>query len=225
MQAPSGRRTRITILAVPMVAFTIATYVGNALAPTLVNEGPVALLILSPKIRWLLLASPNVDAVWFFAIPFLRAVLLLSTYYLLGRWYGDRALRWLESRSGNALRPVLWIERRFHRSRGPVTFLFPGTVAAMLAGAGAMPLVLFLGIALLSIELRLWAVRALADVFHGPLVDALSWIGDNQLWLTLVSVGGVFAWALWSNRHGITQGETVEEIIEDFEPDASTAPD
>ncbi|MBK5289438.1 MAG: hypothetical protein JJE46_13340 [Acidimicrobiia bacterium] len=225
MHAPTNPRTRIAVLAVPMVAFTVAAYAGNALAPTLVNEGPIALLLLSPKIRWLLLASPNVDAIWFFGIPLARAVLLLGTYFLLGRWYGDRALRWLESRSGNALRPVLWIERKFHGARGPVTFLFPGNVAAMLAGADAMPLAQFLAIALLSIGLRLWAVRALAEVFHGPLVDILEWIGDNQLWLTVISVGGVIGWAMWSNRHGLTQGETIEEIIEDFESDSSPAPD
>ena len=47
----------------------------------------------------------------------------------------------------------------------------------------------------------------------------LDWVGDNQLWLTLASVTGVIAWVLWSNRHGMTQGETVEELIDDFEPD------
>lgn len=219
MAAPSNRRTRIAVLAVPMVALTVSLYVGNALAPTLAHDAPVLLLVLSPRLRWLFLVSAKVDAVWFFLIPLVRAAAVLTVYFLLGRWYGDRALRWLESRAGNAMRPVLWIERSFHRTRVPITFLFPGNIAAMLAGADGMPPLLFFTVALASIELRVWAVRALANAFRGTLLQVLDWVGDNQLWLTVLSVTGVIGWVLWSNRHGITQGETVEELIDDFEPD------
>ena len=220
--SPSPRdrsRGRIALLAVPMVAFTVCTYVGNALAPTLAHDAPVVLLCLSPKLRWLFLVSPTVDTVWFFALPLARASLVLGTYFLLGRWYGDRSLRWLEVRSGDALRPVLWIERKFHRARGPITFVFPGSIAALLAGSDRMPAARFSAIALSSIALRVWAVRSLADAFRGTLLDVLDWVGENQIWLTVVSATAVVAWIAWSNRHGITTGETVEEIIEDFEPD------
>ncbi len=223
MSGPSNPRVRIAVLAVPMVALTISLYVGNALAPTLAHDAPVLLLVLSPRLRWLLLTSAHVDAFWFFVIPFVRAVMVLSVYFLLGRWYGDRALRWLESRAGNAMRPVLWIERNFHRARGPITFVFPGNVAAMLAGADGMAPPLFFGIALASIELRVWAVRALANAFRGPLLDALEWVGDNQVWLTVLSVATVVGWVMWSNRHGLTQGETVDELIADFDPATDVA--
>ena len=219
MAAPSNPRTRIAVLAVPMVALTVSLYVGNALAPTLAHDAPVLLLVLSPRLRWLFLVSARVDTLWFFLIPLVRATVVLAVYFLLGRWYGDRALRWLESRAGNAMRPVLWIERNFHRARVPITFLIPGNMTAMLAGADGMPPLLFFTVALASIELRVWAVRALANAFRGTLLQVLDWVGDNQLWLTLASVTGVIAWVLWSNRHGMTQGETVEELIDDFEPD------
>jgi membrane protein DedA with SNARE-associated domain len=199
-----------------MVAFAIAVYVGNALAPTLIKDAPLVLLILAPKLRWLLLVANDVDPLPYYLVPLVRAGALLTVYYLLGRWYGDRALRWLESRTGNALRPVLWIERNFHRARFPVTFVFPGNVSALLAGADGMPAVVFFAIALGSVALRLWAVRALAEILRGPILSVVEWIGDNQLWLTVVSVAGVMIWAGWSNRHGITTGESVEEIVEDF---------
>src|SRR4029079_5137762 len=128
-----------------------------------------------------------------------RATAVLTVYFLLGRWYGDRSLRWLEARAGNALRPVLWIERNFPRARIPVTFVFPGNVSALLAGADGMPVVVYFVVALLSVALRLWAVRALAEVLRGPLLDVVNWIGENQLWLTVVSVAGVMLWVGWSN--------------------------
>ncbi len=220
-------RHRISVLAVPMAAFTIALYVGNALAPTLVKDAPVLLLVLSPKLRWLFLASPNVDTHWYFAVPLVRATAVLATYYLVGRWFGDRALRWAESRSGRGLKPVLWIERKFHRARVPVTFLFPGNVTAMLAGSDAMPVPLFFGTALLSVTLRIWLVRALADVFRRPLLGVLDWISDYQLVLTVISIAVVVLWAGWSSRRGVGPEETPEDIVEDFEEiaDGPVSPD
>jgi hypothetical protein len=212
-----AERTRISVLAVPMAAFTIALYVGNGLAPTLIKDAPLALLILSPKLRWLFLASPNVDALWYYAIPLVRATAFLTTYYLLGRWFGDRALRWAESRSGRALAPLLWIERKFHRARVPVTVLFPGNITAMLAGSDGMPGPLFFGTALASVAVRIWAVRTLAGVFERPLGGVLDWISDYQLLLTVASVTAVIVWAAWSSRSGVGPEETPEEIVEDFE--------
>lgn len=210
-------RTRISVLAVPMAAFTIALYVGNALAPTLIEEAPLALLVLSPKLRWLFLTAPSVDAIWYFTIPLVRAVAFLTTYYLLGRWFGDRALRWAESRSGRGLAPLLWIERRFHRARVPVTALFPGNITAMLAGSDQMPAPLFFGTALTSVAVRITLVRVLADVFERPLGGVLDWISDYQLLLTVGTVSAVVLWAAWSGRSGVGPEDTPEEIIEDFE--------
>lgn len=221
---PTGRpeHGRLAILAIPMVAFTISMYVGNALAPTLANEAPLVLLILSPKLRWLFLVSAHVETVPFFLVPLARASLVLGVYHALGRWYGDRSLRWLETRAGNALRPVLWVERRFHRSRVPVTFILPGPVSALLAGADGMHPALFFAVALGSITLRIWAVRALAQALRGPLLDVLTWVGDNQIWLTLASVTGVIVWVVWSNRRHVGPEETVGELLEDLEAQTST---
>ena len=113
---------------------------------------------------------------------------------------------------------MLWVERNFHRARIPVTFVFPGNVSALLAGADGMSVPVFFGVALTSVALRLWAVRALAEVLRGPLLDVVNWIGDNQLWLTVVSVAGVMIWVGWSNRHGIPPVETVGEVVDDFAP-------
>ena len=219
---PSGPRRRITLLAVPMAIFTIAGYVGNALAPTLAHDAPIALLILNPRLRWLFLASAKVDTLWFFLIPLVRGSVLLTVYFTLGRWFGDGALRWLEAKSGNAMRPLLWIERKFHRARIPITFFFPGTIAAMLAGADGMSAPLFFGVALSSITLRVWAVRSLADVFRGTLLQVLDWVGANQMWLTLASIGSVVGWVLWSNRHGVEPIENITELVDDI--DGPTAP-
>ena len=224
---PSRRRGQITALAIPIVVFTISGYVGNALAPTLAHDAPIVLLLLNPRLRWLFLTSAKVDTLWFFLIPLARASIVLSVYFLLGRWFGDRALRWLEARSGNAMRPMLWIERKFHRARLPITFFFPGTIAAMLAGADGMSAPLFFGVALSSIALRVWAVRSLADLFRGTLLRVLDWVGANQVWLTFGSIACVVGWVLWSNRHGVEPIENIEDFMDDVDdgPEVITSED
>jgi len=211
---PVVSRRRIAVLAVPMAAFAIGANVGNALAPTLVVEEPVVLLALAPRMRWLLLASPNLDALAYYLIPLLRATAILSTYYLLGRWYGDWAVRWLEARARNTARPVLWLERWFHRARWPITFAFPGTLVALLAGADRIALPVYLAVALAGTALRLVLVRTVATIFQGTLLDVLDWVGANQLWLTVASVAVVLVWVLWSNRRGAPTVASVEEVAE-----------
>ena len=161
-------RTRITVLAVPMVAFTIALYVGNALAPTLIKdaprppadpraEDPLAAPDLERRRRAHVLPRPAGAC----------AARCSTVYFLLGHWYGDRSLRWLEQRTGNALRPVLWVERNFHRAAHPGDVRLPGqrqrAARRRRRHAGAALLL----VALASVALRLWAVRALAEVLRG----------------------------------------------------------
>src|SRR5262249_11940306 len=70
---PVTRRRELAMFAVPMVILAIGANIGNALAPTLITQEPVALLALAPRTRWLLLSSPKLDALSFYLVPFVRA--------------------------------------------------------------------------------------------------------------------------------------------------------
>jgi membrane protein DedA with SNARE-associated domain len=218
---PVTRRRELALFAVPMVLLAIAANVGNALAPTLLTEEPALLLALAPRLRWLLLSSPNLHAVEFYGIPFVRAAAVLSLYYFFGRRYGDAALRWVEDRAGRSMRPVRWIERQFHRGRYPIVIFFPGTLAALLGGADGMPFAGFLIAAMAATGVRLFLIRTLAQLIEGTLLDVLDWIGNNQLWLTAASFAGVFAYVLWTNRSTTTPIESVETIAEELDEAAA----
>lgn len=218
---PVTRRRELALFAVPMVVLAIAANIGNALAPTLLTEEPALLLAIAPRLRWLLLSSPNLHALEFYGIPFVRAAAVLSLYYFFGRRYGDAALRWAEDRAGKSMRPVRWIERQFHRGRYPLVVFFPGTLAAMLGGADRMPYAGFLGVAMAATAVRLVLIRTLAQAIEGTLLDVLDWIGNNQLWLTIVSFAGVFIYVLWTNRSSTTPIESVETIAEELDEAAA----
>ena len=214
---PVIRRRQLALFAVPMVVLAIGANVGNALAPTLLTEEPALLLALAPKTRWLLLSSPNLQALAFYGIPFVRAAAVLTLYYFFGRHYGDTALRWAEDRAGRSMRPVRWIERQFHRGRYPIVIVFPGTLAAMLGGADQMSFAGFLVVAMLATGVRLVLIRTVANLFAGPLLDVLDWVSNNQLWLTIASVGSVFVYVLWTNRSSTTPIESVETIAAELD--------
>ena len=222
---PVTRRRELAWFAVPMVLLAIGANVGNALAPTLVTEEPALLLVLAPRFRWLLLSSPNLHAIAFYGIPIARAVGVLSLYYFFGRRYGDAALRWVEARAGRSMRPVRWIERQFHRGRYPIVVVFPGSLAALFAGADQMSFIGFLAVALAATAVRLVLIRTLANLFAGTLLDVLDWIGNNQLWLTVVSFVGVFIYVLWTNRSSTTPIESVEAIAEELDEAAAEVTD
>jgi membrane protein DedA with SNARE-associated domain len=222
---PVTRRRELALFAVPMVILAIGANIGNAFAPTLLTDEPAALLALAPRLRWLLLSSPNLTPLEYYGIPFVRAAAVLSLYYFFGRRYGDAALKWAEDRAGKSMRPVRWIERQFHRGRYPLVVFFPGTLAAMLGGADRMPYAPFIAVAMVATAVRLFLIRALAQAIEGTLLDILDWIGRNQLWLTVASFVGVFAYVLWTNRNSTTPIESVETIAEELDVAAAEVAD
>jgi hypothetical protein len=222
---PVTPRRELAAFAVPMVLLAIGANIGNALAPTLLNDEPTLLLALAPRLRWLLLSSPNLDGLSFYGIPFVRAAGVLSLYFFFGRRYGDAALRWAEDRAGKSMRPVRFIERQFHRGRYPLIVFFPGTLAAMLAGADKMPFVGFFIVIMLATAARLVLIRYVASLIEGTLLDILDWIGNNQLWLTIGSVALVTIYVMWTNRSSTTPIESVENIAEELDEAAAEVAD
>jgi len=216
----------LALFVVPMVLLAIGANIGNALAPTLLNEEPALLLMLAPRLRWLLLTSPNLDAIAFFGIPFVRAAAVLSLYFFFGMRYGETALQWMEDRAGRrSMRPLRWSERQFHKARWPLIVLFPGTLAALFAGADRMRYPVFISVVMLATGVRLWLIRVLADAIEGTLLDILDWVGRNQVWLTVASFVIVFGWALWSQRSTAEPIDSVEGIAGELDEAAAEVTD
>jgi hypothetical protein len=223
---PVTPRRPLALFVVPMALLGIAGYVGNAFAPTLLNEEPALLLMLAPRLRWLLLSSPNLEPLAFYGIPFVRGAAVLSLYFFFGMRYGETALQWMEDRAGRrSMRPLRWSERQFHKARWPLIILFPGTLAALFAGADRMRYTGFITVVMISTAVRLWLIRTLADAIEGTLLDILDWVGRNQLWLTVASFVLVFGWALWAQRSSAEPISSVEGIAEELDEAAAEIAD
>jgi membrane protein DedA with SNARE-associated domain len=224
------RRRRLALLLAPIGCLVVASMVGSALAPTLVNEHPVWLLALDARIRHVLLLATRVDPLPYYLIGTLRLTLSDPLFYLLGYWYGETALAWVDTNSGSMGRLLRVLERFFGKASYPLVFLAPNNYICLFAGASRMRPAVFLTLNVSGTISRLVLLRLLGDVLRAPIDDVLDFISRNQLRLTLLTVGLVIAQAAWDKRRGTGElgaiselEERIEEAEEEAEAEAEEA--
>ncbi len=165
------------------VLFALGT-TGTNLGPALVDERPRLVLLLSSRNRNLFGAAPYIDAPSFFAIGFARILLAAVALYLVGRWYGDATVRWVERRAGGMPAEVRWIERVVARSQTLAVLVFPGSnVVNALVGHAKMPPRRHLGLVAVGIAAKLAFYWWLGDVFESQIRAAIAWIDRWQWWV------------------------------------------
>ena len=200
MDVTLGRRRLLPIL-VPIIAFAILGTIADWLAPSLIVHHPLLAIALNPKVRYLALAAGRIRAPLWSAVAFGRLLVLDPFWYLLGRWYGEDAIGWIDRRFGGG-RGLRLVERWFSRASWPLVLVAPDGVICLLAGATEMPVPTFIALDLAGTVARLVLVRFLADVLTGPLNDLTRFLGRYAWWLVAFSVAvGVFQ--LWRRLRAV----------------------
>ncbi|MCC6525244.1 MAG: hypothetical protein IT373_21505 [Polyangiaceae bacterium] len=181
-------RRRLWWLAVPIVLVTAAVWIGTAFAPALAVHAPLALLLLCPAWRHLLLVALELDAATYFALGLARMFLPNPLYYQLGRDHGPRAIHWVEERSGRSGRVLRRVERLFARFGPFVVLVAPiGTVSALAGASGLRPR-LYLTLNLAGNAAQLVGVRLVAAHFGDEVRSVLAFVAERVPLLTIVSV-------------------------------------
>ena len=177
------------VLVLTAVLFALGT-TGTNLGPALVDERPRLVLLLSSRNRNLFGAAPYVDATAFFAIGFVRILVAAVALYLVGRWYGDATVRWVERRAGGMPAEVRWIERVVARSQSVAVLVFPGSnVVNALVGHAKMPLRRYVPLACVGIAAKLAFYWWLGDVFESQIRATIAWIDRWQWWVVAALFG------------------------------------
>src|SRR3954471_9524884 len=131
------RRARLAILLSLIATLVVMANVGTILSANLAKDHPVALLALSARNRHLLLAvAAGIGAVPYAAVSSVRLLIPAVAFFLLGTWYGDRGLRWLERQAGGTPATVRGVEGWVDRARPPIVVLMVGS---KLVGPAAGP--------------------------------------------------------------------------------------
>lgn len=213
-------RQQLTLLVVPIVVVQVAGTVADAISPTLLTEEPLLLIALIPRNRFFVLVAPQVDFAPFFVVGMVRLLLTDPLFYVLGRRYGERALRWVEQRSGSP-RTVQTAERWFRRAAYPIVAITPNNVICVLAGATRMPPVPFLVTNFGGTIVRLVLIWWVGSVFSEPLLDVVDFVGDYRWWFTGATVA-IVVFSVWRGRRsGRSPIESVDEVEAELESDES----
>jgi membrane protein DedA with SNARE-associated domain len=216
-RAPEFDPRALAWFAVPLAILTIAGYLGDAFAPTLLDSAPLVLLWCSARLRNLVLVSPSVDVVPFFVVAVVRLVISDPLFFAFGRKYGDVATRWMEHKVGRSgMAPVLWMERMFRKAGWPMIAILPNNWICLFAGATGIAWTPFLIVNIAGTIVRVALVRMLGDAFADPILSFTDWVGDNRLWLTGITFGIVLITVWHAQRSGQDTIESPAELAEEL---------
>lgn len=212
-------RRALALVSIPLVAITVISYIGDALAPTLVDTHPAWLMALNSRTRNLALVTNELDPVTYYGIGITRLLISDPLFFLLGYWYGDAAVSWMERRTktwGSMLRQV---EQWFGKAAYPIIFVAPNSYVCLFAGAAGMPLRAFFAVNIAGTVARLWLVRRFGEAFEAPIDDVVGWIGDHRLPLLVLSIGLVALSIVMEARKGETEVGSLTHLEDELDPE------
>lgn len=215
---PSKRA--VTLVAIPIIALIVCTNIGDATAPTLVDTHPAWLIALNPRNRNLVLVTNYLDAWAYYGVATARLLASDPLFFLLGWWYGDAAISWMEKRTrtwGTSLRRA---EGWFSKAAYPLIFAAPNQYICLFAGAAGMPVAAFFAVNIAGTIFRLYLIRRFGGVFEGPLDGIVEWIGDNRGPLLVVTVALTLGSFLFEARRGETEVSAIANLDDELEAEA-----
>jgi membrane protein DedA with SNARE-associated domain len=200
-ERPAGRpsRSRVALVVAPIVALIIAGYTGDALTTTLAKDHPLLLVMLNARSRILVLTTNQLDAISYYLAASLRLLASDPLFYLLGRWYGDAMIVWVEKRSKTFGEQIRLYEQAFAKAAYPLVFIMPNPYICLFAGASGMRVGSFFTLNIAGTVARLYLIRRLGEAFDEPIQAVLRFFGRYRLPLFVISVG-LMVFIIWKDR-------------------------
>ena len=180
---------RKAVLTLTTMLFVIGT-VGSNIGPALVDEKPRLVLLLSSRNRNLFGSVPYIDLASYISIGFVRILIAGIALCLVGRWYGTKALGWVEGNMGELPAIYKWTERAVDRAGPAILVLMPGSnIVCLLLGHRRMPPKKFVPLLMIGIAFKLAILWQGGRIFEEQIKSFLEWIEKYQ-WYVVV---GLFA--------------------------------
>lgn len=208
-----------------MIAVLSAGWIAGSVWANWHDSHPLALIALSPINRFLILTSNQLDAVPYFSVGLLRHLFPDPFFYLLGYWYGARALKWVSEGNGIATRLVgsdgRGLENPAHRRiLYPLAFVMPNNWVSLFCGSARIPIRIFVTINIAGTLTRLLLCRWIARLLDDEIADLSDWISRYQMPITIISVICVaIAMTIQLRPGGSVRG--MSHLDDDIEPGAN----
>ncbi|HEV7759094.1 MAG TPA: hypothetical protein VGO78_08900 [Acidimicrobiales bacterium] len=202
---PRPSRRALSFVVVPLIAMVIMSWVGDALAPTLVDTHPAWLIALNARNRNLILVTNLLDPWTYYGVGIVRLLLSDPLFFLLGVWYGDAAVEWMERRTHTWGQMMRQTQSWFSKAAYPIIFIAPNNPICLFAGAAGMPLRAFFAVNISGTVARLWLIRRFGEAFESPIDDVLDFIRDYRIPLLILSVVMVIVSIALETKKGETE--------------------
>jgi uncharacterized membrane protein YdjX (TVP38/TMEM64 family) len=187
------------VLGFTTMLFVIGT-IGSNIGPALVDENPILVISLSSRNRNLFGSVPYIDPLAYSLIGFFRVLAAGVALYLVGRWYGQRALGWVEGNMGELPAIYRWTERAVDRFGWLALVAMPGSnVVCLLVGHRKMRPIPFLALISVGIVIKLAVLWVGGRIFEDQIRSFLDAIERYQWWVVIGLFGISF---LQSARRG-----------------------
>jgi membrane protein DedA with SNARE-associated domain len=209
---PRPPRRVVAVVGVLIGLLVVANNLGLIFLTTWAEDHPALLLALSSTNRVLGLTTNQLDPVTYYGLGSLRLLVSDPLFFLLGAWYGDAAIRWVERRWASQGEVLRLVERGFEKAAYPVVFLMPNNVVCLLAGASGMSLGGFLAANLAGTLTRLYAIRVLGRAFESPIDRLLDLFAEYRVPLLVLSVVLVVGSMAMDRRKGRGELEAVKDL-------------
>lgn len=222
MTEKPSRRT-LALLVGPIILITVLGTIASAFTPVLAAKYPLLLIALDARNRMLVLAR-DVGLVPFVVVALVRRTLSDPLFYLLGRFYGEGAVRWLEKKGGGGSL-VTTTERIFAKARYPMVFAFPGAIVCALAGQTRMRPAAFLITNIAGTLTSIFMIRAFSASIATPVEALLGFFNRNLLVTTSISVALVVLSLVLSRAQGRLEAGSIDELAATLELQEDDAPE
>lgn len=203
-------------------ATIVLGWIGDGLWASLVDTHPLALILLNAKPRYLVLTVNDLDGWTYYTVATVRLLATKPLVWLVGAWYGDRAVGWAERRTARGAGVIRWVERHFGRFGWVVIAITSNNVVCLLAGSAGFSLAWFMVLAVAGTLVRLWIFSVVGDVFSELIAEVIAFVGDHRAAVVALSVGVVLVGLWWQHRSGRSQLDELvglehatEDLVED----------
>jgi membrane protein DedA with SNARE-associated domain len=199
----------LKLLVAPVIFLVICSNIANVMWPTLQEDHPLLLIALSSINRYLILVSDQLDPVSYYVVGTLRLLVSDPLFFLLGYWYGDRALAWMDDKVPTYGPMLRRAQRTFGRAAWPLVVIAPNNFICLFAGAAGMRVGLFFALNLAGTLGRLYLIRRLGETFASPIGSFQELVGEYRWWFIAASAVLV----AFSLRGQASKGGELDQLV------------
>lgn len=188
---PAPRAPRYGPVAIAaFIGLVVCSNVAAATWAALDNEHPARLLLLSARNRFLIFTVPSgISPVTWSLLAFARIGASALVCHLVGRAYGDRALRWFWKFMGMPQEQVGKFEQAFAKAEWVVVpFFVASNIVWVLSGAARTTWKRLVPLFAIGLAARLALLWWLANEFAEEVRSVQRWVDRYQWWAIGVSI-------------------------------------